>query len=733
MAEDLNRVSVQLSLLSGEDTKAAQQLADELKSIHGLFKTINSDFATYSKKLLDLSEVLAKNRATQQVGASEGGRSEPKREAADLAVSKRETTEALIIRHQGVIRSHSDTQLHEQQKQARIELEARAEANRAPAPVIPVSGGPKPRPGADPDDPNEELAPFTMPRYGNLTIQDYLRAGQAGARRIGKAGGIMGKGGGLATALGSSEGLFAKAIPIVGGAYTAINAVQEARNLLSKTGFDPWRNADRGGQLGFDRNSGGSFLGIQNPFNEAAKEGRRQQVDKLGLRMQAGINGEQAQAIVDSTAGAGFSGDKARDISYNLLAPMMKKYGLDPESIIPFTAAIRMGQNSVGQLTDSLKDVGSAAQAASMTVPQMTEAMQQTIETSKELGNTDTARANVQATNFARSTGLDPKISNDLAKNPYVQAITSSMTGGTLPQLQGQLSGEVRTATQLAAVDQMSQAYSNYRPRDYINPATGKLHHVTDKEAIAARDGLVASALGTDPGAIRRLRARGKVFAGANKMMSYADKYRSNYMEAREGDATIKAVEQTKDPFNAMAKREWDASRNAFKVTQSNGSVSYKTLDQIKSNTSQWDRVTEKRKDIARDMVEHGTTNGKYEWDDVKRKAEESGIWGGKTAEEKKKKADEALKDVYSEKDSEKRAIKFRDAVQKQADKAGKTNNPEIVLAFKGVAGHYFKGKAKGDWSGVKSKIEQAASPDGLRPLPQPPSANYMPGSQSSG
>lgn len=495
---DQGRIEVQLSLLSGRDTAAAEALAKSVGQIAEAFKALQStDYQQTAENLAklhakmanDTQRLIDEGKAMQQRGQGEGGRSFIERTRQRLADvigpdQSQGATERADKAKEEAAQAHKQYQEKqqqgvEQQRRSQSDLTAeqqKANIRRAKA-NVPLIGSEEDNPkgwynapggplsGAEVDPmTGEPTGSFRIPRFGRLTPQDYLnmirdrslkkvqqRANQSDFADMDPDEQREA----LKDAGGKRYQLASRLSNLAGFGYSAWYASQ----VLGK--YMPTQFDDAGAQLGYTRDTGSPLpshiFGFQTPFSAAGAEGWRQQRDTMLMRMMPGINSEQAGAITQATANAGFSGNMGAELRRNFFAPAFQRWGVNPNEIAPFTQALRTGTAGIADLNRAISDLGDVSRAANMNVSQTVQAMNQVAEATQQMGGTYMQGLDYART-FQAGTGLPAEIGAKMSDNPIVQGFVAARTG--MPAFaQGALPAVTRMRANREALAQMVSAY----------------------------------------------------------------------------------------------------------------------------------------------------------------------------------------------------------------------------------------------------------------------------------
>lgn len=568
MAEP-GRIEIQLSLLSGEDTAAAKDLAKSIKEIADSFRWLRSAdykqsaenlsrlYDTIKKRHDEVTEAVLKASPGTQGGASRQAAEMPPRyrptdparwTAAEREQAEREENERKRKEYEERAQAHREGD-HEprnerqRRKAERDRLEGERERQRELADQLRQAQADRERERLRPKREGQERVQrwmdergvphettegdggvdlaggaFRIPRFGQLNIQDILnRFRDAQLRRI------------VDTADPTSEHYVAneQSRQVVqnrleksasnwqtgsewaGRLYAARFFMRQAGDWASQQGINPFDYTNQGMQLGYARNNSwlSQVLGVQTPFNQAAAEGARQSQDLVSMRFQAGINNEQAQQIVQATAGAGFSGNLGHQVRMDLMAPLFRRYGMDPNEIVPFLQVLRTGTGNIQDLNNVLGDMGEVARSANLTLAEYNKNLAGSVEATQALGGSALRGAEFGRT-FMEGTGLPSNIGDQLSQNPLVQSFTAAQTGipgmaqGALPATQ-RMMGIRATVNMLE--NTFSSGFAGQQGRQFpiVDPKTGRT--IAYQQSGNLGLGAAANYLGMSPDALQKL------------------------------------------------------------------------------------------------------------------------------------------------------------------------------------------------------------------------------------
>lgn len=280
---------------------------------------------------------------------------------------------------------------------------------------------------------------FTMPRFGEFTIQDKMRIARdwAGRRALQAE-----EGSSRESFYGITAGLLNKGV----NNAAQIHAAHAELRRLNALGQGL---VTRGEDLGFSPESlnlSASNIGIRAPWamlpgvgSEAAREGWDQWLDRQRLRMRPGINGEQAREIVNATRQFGYSGGRADDIAFGSLAPLVQE-GQQAENIMPLLdAATRLGATSLEDFTETMSGLGEVAQSTRQTLSETQQAMGEFAQTAQQHGATY-GQGLTAGRGFMTATGMSASLGGRMMEHDLTQALAFQQYG-LLPSQIGLLPG----------------------------------------------------------------------------------------------------------------------------------------------------------------------------------------------------------------------------------------------------------------------------------------------------
>lgn len=514
---DPGSIKVQLSLLSAQDSQAAQQLAASIGQIAKMFESLKaSDFRDSAAKLAQLhTQMVADTQRLQQQAADQSmqQRGGAFRGAVLLNRPVEQIDNDLVRANAEANKERARQEAEKQSARERNRLDETRMTDAERAAEHMRSRFAVPLPSLDEDFDNEEtrreprnkivaLNPnaegLSIPRFGDFTIQDVIGIGRQKLldramiaqtpeerdRYLGSA----------ATADQISRQL--------GNVYAARSMYRRINNFASAQGFSPSAMVSSGAELGYRRAEGSGsfgfvnditgFLGMQGPFSPAGGEGFRQSIDIQKLRMQSGINGQQAAQIVGASAQAGFSGGARQDIANQFMAPLFRQFGVDPQNLIPFTQVLRTGTSTVAELSSTLANLGETARTARVDVNTMAQGLAQAGEAAQQMGGSFMSGVRF-GTDFSNTTGLAPDVGNRMLGNSFVQAQLAASSG--VPTFaQGALSPALKQAAIQNSLRTMVTAYRGAMPS--VHTPIVMDGRVVGQENVSSNDLAIGAAAG---------------------------------------------------------------------------------------------------------------------------------------------------------------------------------------------------------------------------------------------
>jgi hypothetical protein len=745
---DPGRIEVQLSLLSGQDTAAAHDLATALGQIGQMFTALRaSDFRDsaekmaqlHAKMVADTERFMEEGRATQVRGQGQGGRSTPQeaaRQGVDLGQWMRNQQEERERQQREQQRLRQEKNEAEQrikealaaQDKSRQERQAQAEELRIEG-LTPDqqradqrrrSAG-LPGIGTSEDDPNAwynkveplrgEATGFRIPRFGELNIQDYLNMWRDKAQESALRNEPMTMFGRETNLDPSRQAEIAQRLSDRAGQLFAVRAaLRWAGGRLSQENINPFQFGDIGAQLGYSRDSNplSQFLGVQTPFSAAGQEGWRQARDSLRLRFQAGINNQQAQSIIQATSGAGFSGGLGEDIRMNLMAPLARRYGVNPQEIVPFLQTLRTGTATIADLNRVLGDMGEVARSANLTLSEYNRNLAGSVESTQALGG-GAIRGAEFGRQFMMGTGLPSNVGDTLSQNPLIQAFVGAQTG--VPAMaQGALSAGARMRGIRGAINTLQGAYAPafsglQRERTPIrDPDTNEVVGYETSGNLAL--GAVANRLGVSPDALSQMMKTEERQARVESFQTRARTYEQNVANATTNPRLM--AERRRDLIGMAMDSDY---ADKFDLPQMGGGrESYRWQDgelQHRNASGDWKTIADRKKahEMAQEWSSDRATTKTRDWHKLHDAATRLGV-------DKKE-----LREAEQQDDPGKRLK----AVRRLVSEASREAEAQYQIAMTPLTKKFFKVMASDqnvdvDWS-ADARNTRAATPPGPKQL----------------
>lgn len=339
-------------------------------------------------------------------------------------------------------------------------------------------------------------------------------------------------------------------------ADNAAQAVTVARDVRRLVGYGGGVQ-QQGVAAGFERAGQwtipGTDLGITNPADlirgifggsndggSAVAEGIQQRINAQRLRLRGGIDGQQAQAIIQSVSGAGWTGEQGQNLAFDVIAPLVQQ-GQNPEQTTKLMdQAIRNGNTSVEEFLETMTDLGPAARAARMSLDEYQAALGEFAEVAQQFGAT-TGQGQRLGRSLSTSLGMAPQVASGLLfESPLVQGAAMAQTG-LLPQQQGLLGANQSTGAIYAALDMAAQGTSGFREQGFTDPTTG--HRVTGEDAQVAAMSQILGGQYT-PDVIKRLRRNRRATEGgaraSDRLDAYTEKAQATQRERDRVDITVR-------------------------------------------------------------------------------------------------------------------------------------------------------------------------------------------------
>lgn len=334
------------------------------------------------------------------------------------------------------------------------------------------------------------------PRFGELTGQDKL---QMAADWLGRS------------QLRSNDrnpdanqwrGRAAAGLAIAANNYTQIRAAREEMKRATA-----WVGVSRQSQaqyadMGFDptgATAGGDEFGGQIPFvgpltSEAGREGIKRRVLHTRLRAMPRLGGEEADAIINSLEGEGYSGEDRDQLAYNYMAPIMRDEGGTAEPLAKLAdQAYRHGNASIEELRDAVSGLGETARTTRQSLDEVRTSLGAYSEQAQEQGAT--AMQGIRAgREYSQASGMKAEVGGAVLNNPMAQGLAMTRMG-MLPGQMGLMGGEQVASLQSQTVDlamQMTTGFARPGQDTVLKDKSGRVLGV--REGASARDMQIAQA-----------------------------------------------------------------------------------------------------------------------------------------------------------------------------------------------------------------------------------------------
>lgn len=822
--DDLSRIEVELSLMSGRETAAAEDLSKSLQTIAESFKALAiSDPGEQARKFKQAMENDAERskqiqaNARTQGGPSEGGPKDVNTGVADVdqlnaARRVQEAQQQEILAKYGLAQppptgatdadSVREVVERERQEKERKKLEENRQAEEEIGREVRAKLGVRDRLFQQPNHPTQEMqeldkesdfighsGQFTIPRFGNLNLQDYFNAGrivnmrraQTEREAMSQQAFESGDPAGLSpeeidqmtpakrdeyysnfsnatTATADTKAGYWNFGAQAAGIHNAVRSVyQQGREMLARNDLDPGQMVARGASLGLDASGDnitipGTDIGIRTPFSEAGREGFRQSLDTIKNRFRPGIGQKESEAITSASVETGLRGDQAQEWRDDLLVPLAQQYNVDPNTITPFSQVLRTNTGNIRQLSSVLNGLGASAKATNLLTKDLTEGLYAAGEAAQQSGGS-MIKGMQFGQRFNDTTGLPAQVGVDMLQNGIVQGTLAARSGAP-PMAQGALpAGQKIDAIQHSlrmVYNQMAPAFrggTNYEVRD---PDTGELitkQHTSGKDLAI---GATASYFHQSRDAVKQMLTRTGVYA-VNDADTIVDDWSNRVEHWKKGHASEGGV--FKDPVVEQRRKDYiessirQAEQQGHEVTPGERQALEKRAEIL----NPFQRTTKVNKD--EEAWKHFETNtgsnvGRADWSDVKKSVER--VWGwdpeghGDRNNKRKAEADKKIEDIrkqalHDHKSSDWVRQQVREVVTK---KVADQNSPTLKVKFTGKAKQYFEGEIERSKNGTdgldwlrnnepaNKSASTAAGPD---PTSADPGANFRYSNDNSG
>lgn len=388
-------------------------------------------------------------------------------------------------------------------------------------------GGPSPIvPGMTDQEVNQMAGEsITIPRFGEWQLDDKLAMARdmAGRVAINHPESTMGQVAGVAA--GALNYAHANAANMVAAnrSYDALHAKgQSFMNFGTELGFDP--NNPVAGP--------GTVFGERNPLDyltsSAGQQAAGAMIDAQSLsRLHSGLTNEQAEQIYGAVAGQGYSnqtsgflgattGGNLQNISNNLVAPVVKATGANPEDIAQFATFLRTGTVNLGQLTDTLMSLGTSAQASNETLSTYTDSLYQFTETLQTQFGALGTNAEQMGQAYTASTGLDPSLLSTSMATPMYQGLALGQYG-VMPGSLGSMNPGMAGQNQLQELQMLQRATAGMNKTQYKTVDGQRVATISGQ---AQQMGMIAQLSGLPAQDVQSLLGRSSKITNADDALS---------------------------------------------------------------------------------------------------------------------------------------------------------------------------------------------------------------------
>lgn len=283
---------------------------------------------------------------------------------------------------------------------------------------------------------------------------------------------------GIATTRGTMSALLRM------GADRAAPLIQLSQDLRQRaTAAYNWAGVTQqmGVSAGFERagqiNIPGTNIGITNPLDffrsgSAAREGLNQRINTIRLRLMGGINGAQANEIVQGLVGAGWGGEQGQNIAFDAIAPLVQQ-GQNPNLAVgSFDYAMRQGNASMRDFVDTMSHLGDSAKAANMSLDEYQQGLMEFAQTARSLGATGVQGLQL-GRNLTDALGVAPQVAAQALQSPMVQAF--AMRQGVLPTEIGMMGSSGVTSALYGGMEMAMQASRGFLNQPTVRDAAGNV------------------------------------------------------------------------------------------------------------------------------------------------------------------------------------------------------------------------------------------------------------------
>jgi len=599
------RIEVGLSFLSAQESAAFREMKEAFTQAGKMFEAMKAtDFLSQAQKFTELTQqmntenerrqqAIARDQEMQQRGggirgairgAVEGWRAPTQQETSDRLNEEHRRQDEMADRANRTIspQEHDRRERLETMSDEMREAERLRRTSKLP-PGIREQIFPSVTGVDGPDNPllkkieplRGEETGMRIPRYGELNIQDLFN--ELRDRRMKQA--LEATDPEEAQARNKSAGMYQYLSDRAGQGYAIQQLFNRARagmaRIGERTGFSLSAFDTMGASLGYRRGPGQDLFGIplpfQTPFSPAGAQGERMWRDTLTARFLPGTNKEQAEALANATAQAGFSGQQGTDVMLKFMQPLQRQFGLDPQTLIPFTQVLRTGTGTIADLSKELGNLGELARTARVDVNTMAQALAASGEAAQQAGGY--FQGGVQfGSRFSETTGLTPDVGNQLLQNNTVQALLAGATG--LPTFAS--ASAPAGAKMQATTDAINMYYQAYASNLGEAGATRTVNLGGGRTATVRGDNPASTAVGSMFGisadAVDKIRS-GQGFQAnigrlEDELTAYEQQANRSGGRADPASATKRIQDWiNRDPQRKLSQR-WNAQKNKFEYKQ---------------------------------------------------------------------------------------------------------------------------------------------------------------------
>lgn len=281
---------------------------------------------------------------------------------------------------------------------------------------------------------DNERETMTSPRFGNFTMQDFVRmfGYQASKRAFEDNTGMVKRPGWLRAA--GAAGVVQAGIPYVQGVRQLGGRVAGgARNFVASP-----QMVAAGQDLGISRSNG--WLGT--PFMSSAMTAGLGHAWQGALSSWFGMNpnysSEDAAAAQSAISGMGIRDQAQRhDLTYTF-RNLQQNTGIGADQISQMMyPGVRYGGTSMGDMITMINRIPAAAQQAGMSVENFVQSLSAAAGTLGQAHGISTTAATAQAQTFASATRLDPTTGANVMSSPLIRNLAFAQTGSFYQTMAG--------------------------------------------------------------------------------------------------------------------------------------------------------------------------------------------------------------------------------------------------------------------------------------------------------